>query len=53
MLQISGKVLVAEAISQASSICSPETSFSQSGMLLSKGQWIWQKEMPHWAQREA
>ncbi len=51
--QISGKVLVAEETSYASSSRPSAVSFSQSGMLLFSGQWTEQKGTPHWLQRLA
>ncbi len=51
--QISGKLLVAELTSYASSSRPSAVSFSQSGMLFDSGQWIEQNGMPHWLHRLA
>ena len=51
--QISGKVLVAWLSSQASRSRPSAVSFSQSGMLLCSGQWVWQYGTPHCEQRLA
>ena len=49
--QISGKLLVAEETSYASSSRPSAVSFSQSGMLLESGQWTEQNGTPHWLHR--
>ena len=49
--QISGKLLVAAAISYASSSRPSAVSFSQSGMLFESGQCTEQNGTPHWLHR--
>ena len=45
--QISGRLLVADDTSNASSSRPSAVSISQSGMLLWTGQWTWQNGTPH------